>query len=1023
LSKGVYSGTTRKDEEAKLSAIHKIAKDRISKTQSMVQGLQNELHELREVYNPDEKEGLAQWFNTDARFKEVRKELLRAERTLKKPYFGRIDFVDLEQDQKETYYIGKAVIAKDPNHPIVIDWRAPVASSYYEQNLGQVTYKVPRVGKRKIELERKRTYEIENDSLIDYYDTEVVANDELLTKYLSKNKHSVLNEIIATIQKEQNDVIRKNPRHNLLIQGSAGSGKTTVAMHRISYILYNYALEFDPKDFYIIGSNKVLLNYITGVLPDLDVYDVSQVTMEEMFTTLLYEEWDPEKYTVKKQLKNSSKANIKGTGIWFNKLSDYAHKKLIELINPQDIIIDKTGHILLTKSEIGQILKEKKGSTLLQLKEKLTDILMSRLETELFGRYYSYSSEEQGRLTRNFGNYFNKIESKKSVFDFYEEFIAQEISSDNDVTYEKNNPDLYDLAALAYLYKCLKENLLIREACHVVIDEAQDFGMMVYHSLKYCLSKCTFTIMGDVSQNINFENGIGDWEELKKLMLPNPYDYFGLLRKSYRNTIEISNFATDILRHGTFPIYPVEPIVRHGSDVVIKQTSDKDIISDISERINILKAEGYETIAVITSTVERAKELSKLLSNFMEINEFSENCQDFSKGVSILSLEYSKGLEFDAVIIENASKANYPKEDGFAKLLYVAVTRALHSLSVFYTDELTGLIKDPIPEDRKNISFAEDDFHLTPIVFEEDERTNEEIAKDLATEGEKELRLRDKYGPQRIEALPAKGKKPTNVSVSINPIPDSKPESLKPSISLNPGAMAMISAPKQEKKPDSLISEFGMMPDGTSLIPPGHGRLDNSVRWIEKDKKKIIITGSYGALCIIPLKDDTVKIIFDKDKFSITDKDIPVEQVKWLLKDTRDYIEVILPKLIIRVTKKTGAISFIKESNRELLCESPAIQRQYSEKEKCWWEYLSFSQREILKALNSQTGEWLDVSNKARYISDTLSGNEESILMSMKGYQLVIPQGVKTLLNASGATSPYLRFENVSRIEYLFRTK
>ena len=195
---------------------------------------------MQEVYDLDEKEGLAQWFVKDNRFREVRQDLLRAERACKKPYFGRIDFIDSENDKKATYYIGKSVIYEDPADPVVIDWRAPVSSVYYEQNLGKCRYKVPREGAFEIDLKRKRTYEIEDDGIKDFYDSEVVANDELLTKYLSKSKRNVLSEIIATIQQEQNEVIRINPHHNVLIQGSAGSGKTTVAMHRISYILYNY---------------------------------------------------------------------------------------------------------------------------------------------------------------------------------------------------------------------------------------------------------------------------------------------------------------------------------------------------------------------------------------------------------------------------------------------------------------------------------------------------------------------------------------------------------------------------------------------------------------------------------------------------------------------------------------------------------------------------------------------------------------------------------------------------------------
>lgn len=135
--------------------------------------------------------------------------------------------------------------------------------------------------------------------------------------------------------------------------------------------------------------------------------------------------------------------------------------------------------------------------------------------------------------------------------------------------YDAEAPDLYDLAALAYIYKRTKENDPIEEAHHVVIDEAQDFGMMAYMSLHYCMRGCTYTIMGDVAQNIHYEHGLNDWTELTANFLTGEYDSFNLLRKSYRNTVEISHFATDILRHGTFSIYPVEPIIRHGRDVEI----------------------------------------------------------------------------------------------------------------------------------------------------------------------------------------------------------------------------------------------------------------------------------------------------------------------------------------------------------------------------------------------------------------------------------------------------------------------
>ena len=293
-------GVTLEEEKKMLLDVLAIADDNLNRARASVESLAEELHELKEVYDVEDKEGLALWFNTDARFQQVRQELLRMERSRRKPYFGRIDFTDSNLLKKECYYIGKAAITKDAADLAVIDWRAPIASVYYESSLGACTYSVKGEGAFQIDLSRKRTYEIENDELKDFYDSDVVANDELLTKYLARSKRTVLNDIIATIQQEQNEIIRMKPQHNIIVQGGAGSGKTTVAMHRISYILYNYELEFKPKDFYIIGSNRILLNYITGVLPDLDVYGISQMTMEQLFIRLLYEDWDIQNFTVKK---------------------------------------------------------------------------------------------------------------------------------------------------------------------------------------------------------------------------------------------------------------------------------------------------------------------------------------------------------------------------------------------------------------------------------------------------------------------------------------------------------------------------------------------------------------------------------------------------------------------------------------------------------------------------------------------------------------------------------------------------
>ena len=252
-------GTSREDEEQYLRDTIQLAQANLDREKEGIQKLKEDVDALmKEVNSSGEKDSLLLWNNAKAQLKETVNSLTRYEKARKKPYFGRIDFCDEKGEQDEAYYIGRVGIARAEKEPAVIDWRTPVASVYYENAMGKGTYTVSAEGTFEIDLKRKRSYEIEDDRLKDFYDLDVVANDELLTKYLSKNKTEVLGEIIATIQKEQNRIIRRSPKTNIIVQGVAGSGKTTVAMHRISYILYNYEKDFRTEDFYIIGSNRIL---------------------------------------------------------------------------------------------------------------------------------------------------------------------------------------------------------------------------------------------------------------------------------------------------------------------------------------------------------------------------------------------------------------------------------------------------------------------------------------------------------------------------------------------------------------------------------------------------------------------------------------------------------------------------------------------------------------------------------------------------------------------------------------------
>ena len=718
---------SRKEEEAHLEEVLSIVKENISSYSGQVEKMQADIDEMLEHYHDNDAEVYTILNNTITLHDHMKRALERNLKAMDKPYFGRIVFTDKALNKEEVLYIGKGGISRDPTHQTVVDWRAPVANAYYENGLGECTYQAPDQKPITITLEQKRTYEIADGRLLDFFDSEVVSNDDLLTKYLAKSKQAVLGEIVATIQKEQNEIIRRSPFHNIIVQGVAGSGKTTVAMHRISYILYNYKERFRPEDFYIVGSNRILLNYITGVLPDLDVYGVKQMTMAQLFVRLLYETWEEKKYHVGSFSPSLSREALayKGSCQFFYSLKDFCDRLEQSTIPTASIYLDparfregfqdgKTGVfdttgktptplekqvLLMEGGAIRRYLKENHSVSLQSKILMLNERLIGKIKEAFLGKGISYTDAEKKAILQAYRGYFGKKTWKRSIFSLYQDFLQMQPQEELQKALPTDTFDIYDLAALAYLYQRIPETTVISEAHHIVIDEAQDFGMMAYLCLNSCLRGCTYTIMGDVSQNIHFGSGLTDWEELRRLLLQDPADHFDILKKSYRNTVEISHFATNILNHGQFPTYPVEPIIRHGKEVQVAKLPDRNmLLSQAAKLCKEWQKQGLNTIAVICRDQKEAEEATKELGRHLPLLESDLEKAEFGNGVLVLPVEYTKGLEFDAVLLLDPSKEAYPVDDGHARLLYVAATRALHELSVLHTRNLTGLIADPVPE-------------------------------------------------------------------------------------------------------------------------------------------------------------------------------------------------------------------------------------------------------------------------------------------------------------------------------------
>ncbi len=1038
-------GTSREAEEKHLKETLDVIHANMESYGRQVQKMREDIDEMLEHFHDDNPELINLLENTMTLHDHMARALVRNEKAKNKPYFGRIDFYDKALKRRESLYIGRGGVAKDSVTQTVIDWRAPIANPYYENGLGLCSYQSPDGTELEIDLQLKRTYEIEQGELLDFYDTEVISNDELLTKYLARNKQAVLGEIVATIQKEQNEIIRRSPYHNVIVQGVAGSGKTTVAMHRISFILYNYQERFRPEDFYIVGSNRILLNYITGVLPDLDVHGVKQMTMEQLFVRLLYEDWDEKKYRIRKEAQNSDRGKIKGTDLWFRQLKDFCDILEWEMISTENLYLNprqfvegleagkagvydrSTGRetiqekvLLIEGKAVSRYIRQNPAVSIQSKINMLNERLKNKIKEEFLNHGVRYTEPERKAIFSYYRNHYGAKNWKKSIYRMYEDFLREQIATGTDVEIPTMEFDVYDLAALAYIYKRTKETEVISEAHHIVIDEAQDFGMMAYQVLNFCIKDCTYTIMGDVSQNIHFGFGLNDWEGLKRLLLPDEMDSFGLLKKSYRNTVEISNFATNILHHGNFVHYPVEPIIRHGKEVEVVEVATKafDQTAKTSEQQTLTalatkaatvcrtwQEKGLATIAVICRNQAEAEQTAAELSKHIEIMENDLERAEFGNGIMVLPVEYTKGLEFDAVLIMNPSRETYPADDGHAKLLYVAATRALHELCVLHTGNLTGLIADPIPEKKKLLQAQDESFnsHIT---------LSAKVQKDKDSAN----KIQSQTGSEQINGTGTPRKKISIVQTkqTVAPSKPSKPE----------GTTVV-----QEQTASSV--GFGDMPPTEKLRPLGHTKIDLAIRWVTKEADGLYLQSRYGVLRLSPISSGIVRVTFAKGSKILDGKHpkIAVDRIErfWRYRENSQTVEFTTDELNLRVNKNTGAILFMNQIKTPLLseCDKECRQIESFTDDKAFrgknqtWVFFESNKKEQLYAVGpvQEKNSLLSVKGNARYIHRT---DGLPFLISGQGYGLVIPSFNPVISCDLPSYGCYLHTEGEDQIDYYF---
>lgn len=668
---------------------------------------------------------------TNARFFDLalnEKEAL--EKVLGKPYFARIDF-QRDDEKRELLYIGKTSLFNRETHdPIIVDWRSPVANVYYDGRLGDIAYEVNEdtlTG----HLYAKRQYKIEDGELIDYQDVDLTTNDTLLQEALSQNADTRLTEIVATIQQEQNEIIRAHLRQPVIVQGAAGSGKTTIALHRISYFLYTMGHHFDPAKLMILAPNNLFIGYISDVLPELGVNKIHQLTFSEYVQKALsikVKIENPhealEKMTLHEMPETSEVTRIKGSLFFKTMLDRYVAQYIQEMaLQFDDVFIEKyrimkadhLRHLFLNefdylpvekrleriKSILTNEVRRKTKAVLSIINTKYEDTIeramngirndekrraaVIRFLDERDARIPKVK-EEAKHVVKNYMSKFKKAKIKplyREIMTNKEQlaFLAPEWSYEELEQFHsahiKERWTLDDLSALYYLHariKGLKDEWKMRA---VFIDEVQDYSLFQLAALKEGLETDLFTMVGDLAQGIYSYRSFEKWGDVQNLF---PRANYMQLQKSYRTTIEIMDEANAVLNRMNLQLPTVQPVVRHGQPPkTIELTTDED--EELANKLQMLykesRAQGYQSTAVITKNQAEAVLVADALKE-VPVQLLAEHSTLEKESLLIVPAYLAKGLEFDVAIIYTA--------EGFAdtlfeqKLLYVAMTRAMHAL-------------------------------------------------------------------------------------------------------------------------------------------------------------------------------------------------------------------------------------------------------------------------------------------------------------------------------------------------------
>lgn len=659
-------------------------------------------------------------------YRTIDKRLMEYMKLKESPYFGKVTFKE-NDEVPEDMYVGKYGLTLENSYePLIVDWRAPIAALFYKGTLGKASYNPPS-GEIDADILSRKQLIVKKGVLKGVFDSALDVKDEILQMVLTENSSDKLKDIVMTIQKEQDEIIREDRNKIVVVNGVAGSGKTTIALHRISYLLYNFRKQFGDKVL-IFGPNDIFMDYIAQVLPSLGESNIKQTTFEKF---------------AKKEL-GLENVNVKSFGSYIEDamngdeaaLKEYKYKsskEFMQLLNSSIEVLDKEyfkiqaikfkGEEIVSVKEIEELFTVYyKDMPLFRRSEKIKRILTSKIKDKRDEEIYKLNAElkekinnlskEELEMEKNHIEYLKRIKIKEivrevinsrneldtwikaeAITDVYRNIVrlkeineyaetlnnvdnrilSTTLSAHNEILKEQvDNLGYMDLAGIFYLKVKLQGLKVKEEIKHIVIDEAQDYSFMQFEIIKEMTGCKSYTIVGDSNQRL-----ITTSKEPAMLHLDEVFKGSDIeikkyeLNKSYRSTQEIMEYANQFLKEEK-----IIPLVRCGEPVIEEEvSSENDFINTLISIIEDYEEDGHENIAVIFKGKKELNKFAHLIKEKISIQNLDNEDIIYKGGKVLIPAYLAKGLEFDGVIIvENKEIQPLVK--------YIMCTRALHRLSI-----------------------------------------------------------------------------------------------------------------------------------------------------------------------------------------------------------------------------------------------------------------------------------------------------------------------------------------------------